>query len=247
MKLKIGVSLYSKDERTEFMIEKEKVLGLSKFEKTLIFIVPMLLGGLLGWYLPVIGNWILKLPIIPFEKIIEFIASWNSLWVSIVAAIIGIILGVLLALIIFAESLEVVITLEDLKLKLGDKEDTIDKKDISAIYMEKKQLIILGKDSNELYRESFDVKKEPVVQAAFNEYHYPWVEKDPFENQYERWVLGHPDFPEKINALLYARECALREDKKKDAKYLRVDLAKLGVVIKDENNGQYVRLAERTN
>ncbi len=60
-------------------------------------------------------------------------------------------------------------------------------------------------------------------------------------------MLGHPDFPEKVNALLYAREHALKEDKKKDAKYLREDLAKLGVVIRDERNSQYVRLAKNTN
>lgn len=60
-------------------------------------------------------------------------------------------------------------------------------------------------------------------------------------------MLGHPDFPEKVNARLYAREHVLKEDKKKDAKYLREDLAKLGVVIRDERNGQYVRLVKDTN
>jgi cysteinyl-tRNA synthetase len=53
----------------------------------------------------------------------------------------------------------------------------------------------------------------------------------------------HSDFPEKISALLYAREIALRNDKKKDAKQFQKDLAKLGIVIKDERNGQYVRFA----
>ncbi|GEM_PF-7079974 len=60
-------------------------------------------------------------------------------------------------------------------------------------------------------------------------------------------MLGHPDFPEKVNALLYAREQALKEDKKTNAKYLREDLAKLGVVIRDERNSQYVRLVKDTN
>ncbi|NGP46208.1 hypothetical protein G4V62_15070 [Bacillaceae bacterium SIJ1] len=36
----------------------------------------------------------------------------------------------------------------------------------------------------------------------------------------------------------------MREDKKKDAAYLREDLAKLGAVIRDERHGQYVRMAQ---
>lgn len=38
------------------------------------------------------------------------------------------------------------------------------------------------------------------------------------------------------------REHTLKEGKKKYAKYLQMDLAKLWVVIRDDNNGQYVRV-----
>src|SRR5699024_9258772 len=174
------------------------------------------------------------------------IASFNSMWVSIVAALIGIIVGIMLTFIIFDENLEVTISDKNLHLKLGDKADTIEKKDISAIYMENKQLIILGQNSEELYREVIETKKD-TVREAFKHYQYPWKEKDPFDSDYQRWVLGHPDFPEKINVLLYVREHALKEDKKKKAKDLRDDLAKLGVVIRDERNAQYVRLANALN
>lgn len=228
------------------MKDKEIVLGLSRFEKKLIFWVPMLLGGLLGWFLPVIANWLLKLPVVPWGGIIEFIASLNSLWISIVAALIGIIVGIIWTLIIYNESLEIKINYENLQLKIDDKVDIIDKKHISAIYIDYNQLVILGESSNQLYREILDAKKE-TAQEAFNHFEYPWCEKDPYEDQYQRWVLGHPDFPEKINALLYARELTLRESKKKEAKYLQMDLAKLGVVIRDENNAQYVRLAKGIN
>nr|WP_257347057.1 hypothetical protein [Pseudalkalibacillus decolorationis] len=180
------------------------------------------------------------------EKLILLIASFNSLWVSIVATVIGIIVGVLLTFIIFDESLEVAISYKNLHLKLRDKIDIIEKKDISAIYMENKQLIIFGQSSDELDREVIETK-EDTVPEAFNHYQYPWNEKDPFDSQYQRWVLGHPDFPENINALLYAREHALKENKKKNTKYLREDLAKLGVIIRNERNGQYARLAKVAN
>lgn len=169
------------------MRETESVLGLNKAEKTLIILVPMVLGGLIGWFIPVIADWLLNLPVVPWEKLIEFIASLNSLWVSIVATIIGIIVGILLTLTIFEESLEVTITYENIQLKLGDKVDTLDKKDISTIYIENKQLIILGKNSNELYREVFETKID-TVRETFRTYQYPWKEKDPFEKDYQRWT-----------------------------------------------------------
>lgn len=228
------------------MGDSETVIGLSKFEKALIVLVPMVLGGLIGWFIPTIADWVLMLPIVPMEKLIQLIASSNSLWISIVATVIGIIVGVLLTFTIFDENLEVTISYNSLQLKLGDREETIKKKDISAIYMENKQLIILGQNSDELYREVIETK-EDTVQEAFNNYKYPWHGEDPFDSEYQRWVIGHPDFPEKINALLYAREHALKENKKKDVKYLREDLAVLGVVIRDERNGQYVRLAKVSN
>ncbi|AIK39330.1 putative yqeB [Bacillus pseudomycoides] len=223
------------------MRDNKTVIGLSKFEKTLVIFIPIILGGLVGWFIPVIANWILKLPVVPMEKLFLFITSFNSLWVSIVASIIGIIIGMLLTLTIFDESLEVTISYTSLQLKLGDTVNTLEKSSISTIYMEDKQFIILGKNGNELYRAVIETKKGTVREALHN-YHYPWEEKDPFHIEYQRWALGHPDFPEKINALLHARELALKEKKADTAKYLREDLAKLGVVIRDEKNGQYVRL-----
>lgn len=200
----------------------------------------MVLGGIIGWFVPTIVKWLLKLPVIPLEKLFILITSLNSQWVSVVAAVIGIILGIILTLIIFSETLEVTVTENSIRLKLGDSINIIEKKDISAIYFEKKELFILDQNSFEIYRGIIESKEDKVREVLQN-YKYPWSEQDPFSNQYQRWALGYPDFSEKINVLLHAREQALKEKKKDDAKYLREDLAKLGVVIKDERNGQYVR------
>ncbi|MFD2211934.1 hypothetical protein ACFSMW_19695 [Virgibacillus halophilus] len=234
-------------ERNDLMNHNhEMVLGFSKSEKLLVVFLPVLSGGLIGWFIPVIAGWILKLPIVPWGKLVELIASFNSVWVSIVAALIGIAGGIWLAFVIFAESLEVTISFHSVRLKLGDRIETIAKKDISAIFMEKKQIVFLGTKSNELYRGILETKVDKAHEA-FHRYQYPWCEKDPFEGQYQRWVLGHPDFPENVNTLLHARERALKEDEEKDAKHLREDLAKLGAIIKDEKKAQYVRMAHGIN
>ena len=228
------------------MIESETFLGHSKPQKVIIVLVPMILGGLIGWFVPIIANWILKLPVVPMEKLILLITFFNSLWVSSIATVIGTIAGLLLGFIILNESLEVTISYNNLHLKCGEKINLMDTTDTLAIYIENKHLIILGQKSNELYREVIEVKKD-TVREAFNKHQYPWYETDPFSSEYERWALGHTDFPEKINVLLYARDRALKEKKKADAKYLREDLAQLGAVIRDERNGQYVRLAQNAN
>ncbi len=222
------------------MEKNETILGYNKFEKVLIIMVPMILGAIIGWFIPMIADLALKLPVVPMEGLIITIASLNHFWVSIVATIIGVVAGIIFSFIIFNESLKVTITDKELKLAIGNQEKVINKKDISAVYVENKHLVILGRHGNEINREVLESKLE-TARETFCQHRYPWKKEDPFMNQYERWVLGHPGFPENINALLYAREYALKEDKKEDVKRLREELATLGVVIRDDRKAQYVR------
>jgi len=109
--------------------------------------------------------------------------------------------------------------------------------------MENKQLILFGADGIELYRGQPETKKESLADA-FSYHGYSWVEEDPFENKYQRWVANHPDIPSHINTLLEAREHALKNDEEEEAHILREDLAKLGVVIRDERKYQYIRIVK---
>lgn len=228
------------------MEHNKTILGFSRFEKLMIILIPMILGGTIGWFLPTIAKWILKLPFIPLEKLFIFASHSNNFWFSISAIIIGVIAGIILSIFILSESLKVIISDDAVKLQIGDEQKIINKSDISAVYVEKKTLIILGKYSNELCRESLESKIE-TTKNAFLYHRYPWKEEDPFIKQYKRWVLGHPDFSNQINALLYAREQALKNDEEDEAKQLRKDLVQLNIVIRDDKNAQYVRYATMKN
>lgn len=220
---------------------QETYIGPSKLEKAFILLIPAVFGAALGCFFPAIANWALTIPFVPFKGPIELIVSFNHLWVSVIAAVIGIIAGLFFSHYVFNEILEVYISEQNVRLRFKEKEESFEKKDIYAVYIENKHLIILGIDQNELYREQIDSKKAHVAEA-FKNHGYHWTEEDPFKDQYQRWVEDHPDFPSHVNALLLARERAIQNNNHDEAKILRKDLAKLGVVIQDEEKRQYVRM-----
>jgi uncharacterized membrane protein YgaE (UPF0421/DUF939 family) len=223
-------------------MKNETVLGLSTGEKFLLIIIPPIFGALLGWFIPGIADWAIKIPFIPLEGMLEWIAALESQWVSVIAAIIGVLAGIFFVFYAFSETLKITITDEEVKLNIKDKVNNLRKKDISAIYTEGKDLVFLNIAGNELFRGQPESKKE-LISEAFRQYRYPWKKMDPFKNQYQRWVDDHPDFPPHVNALLSAREQALKKEETEEAKVLRKDLTDHGVVIRDEDKRQYIRIA----
>ncbi|OZU87538.1 50S ribosomal protein L29 [Virgibacillus indicus] len=219
----------------------ETVLGLSTGEKAILIIVPPILGALFGWFMPTIAGWAIKIPFIPFEGVFEWIAALESQWISVIGVILGVIAGIFFVFYAFSETLRITITDEEVKLNFKEKVNNIYKTETSAIYMEGKDLVFLGTEGNELFRGQPESKKE-LISEAFRQHRYPWKEKDPFENQYQRWVADHPDFSPHVNALLSTRERALKNEEKEEAKTLRKDLVDNGIVIRDEDKRQYVRI-----
>lgn len=133
------------------------------------------------------------------------------------------------------------ITDQEVTMKRYDKEVQLQKSEISAIYMDRKDIVVLGQKGEELYRAQTDVKLLKI-EAALLEHRFPWKTKDPYQSDYQRWVPEHPDFPASVNSLLAAREKALKEDDEKEAAILRNDLADKGAAIRDEDKRQYVRM-----
>jgi hypothetical protein len=65
-------------------------------------------------------------------------------------------------------------------------------------------------------------------------------------DQYRRWVDDLPDLPASANVLLKARARALDKGDGDEAAQLRADLARLGVVVRDENTRQSWRRSGRS-
>ncbi|WP_080875185.1 YqeB family protein [Oceanobacillus timonensis] len=222
-------------------MQNETVLGLTKLDKGIIIIGGPLLGAIIGWFIQIISSWLIKIPFVPFGPFFEWIVSWNSSWVSIIGVIVGLIAGILFALYAFSESLKMTITDQEVTMKRNDKEVNLQKRDISAIYMDRKEIVVLGQKGEERYRSQTDVK-QPKIEAAFLEHRFPWKNQDPHHAEYQRWVPDQPDFPDSVNRLLAAREQALKEEDEKEAMILRKDIAAEGAIIRDEDKRQYVRM-----
>lgn len=121
----------------------------------------------------------------------------------------------------------------EILINKDDKEKTIQKSEIKAIFMEDNEVVITDHKGQELLSEKTDIKKEKI-REIFLYHHYPWCEQDPYVNEFNLWTLEDHTLGEKVNSILYERRKAIREGDKKKAKNLKMDLNELGVVVKDQ-------------
>lgn len=161
-------------------MKDETILGLSTAEKIITIIISPILGAIFGWFIPTIAEWVIKIPLIPLEGLFEWIAGLESRWFSVIAAIVGMIAGLIFVFYVFRETLEITITDKEVKLNVKEKENVIQKNEISSIYMEGKELVFLGIEGNELFRGHPDLKQERISEA-FTQHWYPWKDKDPYQ------------------------------------------------------------------
>ncbi|QXE02226.1 hypothetical protein [Terribacillus sp. DMT04] len=216
-------------------------LGLTKIERAAIHVIPPILGAILGWYLPVIAKWILKLPWLPLEDLVEKIASYSGITASAILCIVGAVAGIALSQFIFYETLTVIINKEAVLLKIRKTKDNFRKQDIQSVYLEGKSLVLVGRQDNEMYKEAYDANKEKLAQA-FLSLGYPWFYDDPYLAAYRRWEESDLQVPAAAHSLLRARKDYLKDDEDSKARQLQKDLAKMGIAIKDRKGGQYIRL-----
>ncbi|MCW8784308.1 MULTISPECIES: hypothetical protein [Bacillus] len=221
--------------------KKQTVLELSSVEKALVFLVPPLLGLVIGWFLPVIAKWAVTLDWLPFHGPLDIIASFHGWKAAAATAVIGLIGGVWLTRAAFKETLVAVVTDSEVSLTIYNEESVFSKDSISGVFTDEKHLVLLGTEGQELFRE----KLEPAVEKAadaFRAHGYVWLgTEDPFKEEYKRWVPDTPDLEPGANALLKAREKALKEEEKADAKELKAEISKLGITVRDKGSRQYWR------
>ncbi len=139
------------------------------------------------------------------------------------------------------DSLAVAVADTRVTLTRGGSSRTVDRARVAAVFVDGKQLVLQGESAEDLARETSDLAA-PALERALRAHRYPWhADGDPYREEFQRWVDGMPDLPGNANALLKAREHALRKGNDHDSAELRTEVNKLGVVVRDERKRQYWR------
>ncbi|MCP3775505.1 DUF308 domain-containing protein [Paenibacillus sp. MZ04-78.2] len=223
--------------------QKPIVIGFPFIIRALIFVGCTILGIALGYFIPMIAQWAATLPWIPFQGPLKLISSFSGAWVTtVVTSILGLLTGLWFAEEVIKDTLRVVVSGETIRLEKDGIVQELSFENISMVFLDGKQLVFLGHAGQELARDKYDWASERIV-SALTAHGYAWSpDGDPYKGQYHRWVQDAPDLPPAVNALLKAREKALKNEEGREAKELRSEVAKHGVVVRDEETRQYWRM-----
>ncbi|MBB5155749.1 YqeB family protein [Saccharopolyspora phatthalungensis] len=199
-----------------------------------------LLGALLLWLLRLVAAWVSGLPWAPFQGVFELAASVPDPWGTVGAIAIGAIIGLGFAGLMAQERLTVSVAPERLTLTVGRSARHVERAEIGSVFVDGKHFVVLDETGGELARQPSDLDKA-ALRRAFADHGYPWRDKDPFAARYSLWVEDTPELSLRLNALMSARDRALRKRDGKEAALLRTELAERGILVRDEKKRQYWR------
>ncbi|MET9971210.1 hypothetical protein ABZZ80_36255 [Streptomyces sp. NPDC006356] len=167
-------------------------------------------------------------------------------WLGVGGVVVGAGLGLVVGFVAVHESLSVSVSPGRVVLGVRDSSQEFGRDEVALVVRDGKQLVLLGPDGMEIARETCGLSWARLAEA-FAEHGYRWADEDPHLEEFRRWVPGMPGLPEGADALLRAREAARKkEENSEDARELRGELLRLGVVIRDEKRRQYWRMPLRS-
>ena len=200
-----------------------------------------LCGLLIGAALPVLARWALGLaPVLPFRPAFRLVGAVDRPWEIAVNATIWLVVGVTAAYSAMGETVRLTVTDDDLGVDGREQAQTIRRDEIADVFLDRKDLVVLDRRSRPLLRDQNPAPPARTAEA-FREHGYPWRDADPFVELYRRWEPDTPDLPAPVNAVLAARETALRKKARKEVRGLSEALHKLGYATREEGSRQFWR------
>ncbi|MFE2041905.1 hypothetical protein ACFXAZ_13425 [Streptomyces sp. NPDC059477] len=206
---------------------------------TVLFCVACGAAG--GWLTTALADWFTTLRWAPLKGPAELLNSIPEPGLTLGAITGGALLGVLVGFIAVHESLTVHVSRSRVTITVRDTSEEFTPDQIEVALRDGKQLVLLSPNGLEIAREDSGLPWHRVAEA-FTEHGYTWSDEDPYGDNFRRWVPGTPGLPEGADALLIARAAARKNDDSTDARELRRDLIRLGVVVRDEGKRQYWRI-----
>ncbi|MBC8075177.1 MAG: hypothetical protein H7Y32_03800 [Chloroflexales bacterium] len=224
----------------------ETVVAVSLWERILVWVAFPVLGAGAAWLLYAVADWVVSLPWAPFQGPFKLVASFPDPQGTIGALVVGAGAGLVLAFLAAQERLTVTVSDDQITIERGGSSRVLKRASISAVFLDRKQLVLLSPTSAEVVREASDLNANHLT-SALRTHGYPWLaDGDPYNDTYRRWVEDTPEIAGHANALLKARARALDKSDDDETAQLRTELANLGIVVRDEKKRQYWRHTEPT-
>ncbi|MFI7425377.1 hypothetical protein ACIBPB_00170 [Micromonospora sp. NPDC049836] len=217
------------------------VVGGGAGELVLMWVGFPLLGAGLGAALTAGSGWVADLPWFPFQGWFALLARLPGDRSYPVGAGVAALAGLAVAFVGTRERLTVTVGRAGARLHRDGHRRDVPRAAVAGVFLDGKALVLLDDAGRELAREPADLS-EARLRAAFTGQGWPWLAGDPHRDAYRRWVAGLPGLPAGADALLSARQRALDADRGGEVRELRAELARLGVVLRDEGKRQYWRL-----
>jgi hypothetical protein len=152
-------------------------LGLPVGDRVVLIVASPVLGLVLGLVLFPVTEWASEhVPV--FRALTKFLTSSDGRWDTVGFAGAGVVLGIAFALTAIDEALVITLTDQEVRLRKKDAVTTVSRGDVSAAFMDGKQLVLVGQQSEELFRDVHE-SKSSVLGAAFREHGWPWADSDP--------------------------------------------------------------------
>ncbi|PWR07524.1 hypothetical protein DKT68_18670 [Micromonospora acroterricola] len=203
-----------------------------------------LLGAGAGGLLALVAGWVAGLPWAPVQWLFNLLDRLPEHQAIAGTAAVGALAGLVLAGVGAAERLAVTVDAAQVRLRRAGEDRHVTRAETRVVFVDGGDLVLLDADGAELIRESTDLPGTRLA-AAFRTHGWGWADGDPHRSAYRLWVPDLPGLPAGADALLRARERAVQRDRRDDARELRRELGRIGVVLRDEGKRQYWRLTGR--
>ncbi|MFE0020028.1 hypothetical protein [Amycolatopsis sp. NPDC059021] len=142
------------------------------------FVCP-LVGAAIGGGLYAIASWVVSLAWFPWQKPFQLIAQIPKPWALVGLLVLGLVAGWLFAAVWADQRLIVTVAPGSVRLQRGKKKRRIEA-EVTAVFKDDKELVLLGVEGRELVREKTDLSETDLAKG-FTGHGFPWLDEPPAE------------------------------------------------------------------
>ncbi|MCA5895101.1 hypothetical protein LEP48_17360 [Isoptericola sp. NEAU-Y5] len=175
---------------------------------------------------------------------VELFAGLPLSWSVPIVGGLGLVGGVFLALVTAGEALRLTVADDHLEHRTDDQEGWVERAEVTGVFRDGHDLVLLGAGGAPRARLDADTLRAAEVRGAFETHGWRWLDGDPHEAAYLRWMDGRPGFTPAEHALL-RRRLAERKDAAAVAE-VDAELASRGVAARRRGDRLEVRRCDPT-